>query len=140
MLEVAAEFNCPVVLPFLDGPDPLHLRHTTGDPIVAMVAWFEAMLRKAAGFGVRDNMILDPGTGFAPLGWEWESRYHYQKHVYSNLDQLRVFGLPIYIALPWKDTPQHHELLDIVIRQRVEWGRCHYPLVVRAAEHRLSPP
>ena len=138
MLAVAAEFECPVVLPFLNGPDPLHLQHTDGDPVEAMVDWFEEMLRRSERYGVRGNVILDPGTGFAPLGWEWESRYHYQKHVYSNLDRLRVFGLPIYIALPWRDTAQHAELLDIVIRQRVEWGRCHYPGVVRAAEARID--
>ena len=26
----------------------------------------------------------------------------YQKQVYSNLEALRVFGLPLYIALPWR--------------------------------------
>jgi dihydropteroate synthase len=58
----------------------------------------------------------------------------YQKIVYSQLDRLRVYDLPLYIALPWKDTVQHAELLDIVIGQDPEYGRAHYPDRIRAAE------
>ena len=46
--------------------------------------------------------------------------------------QLRRFGLPLYIALPWKETAQHDELLEIVVRQQPEFGRAHYPAKVRA--------
>ena len=45
-----------------------------------------------------------------------------------------MFGLPLYIALPWKETDQHDELLEIVIRNRPEFGRAHYPAKVRAVE------
>jgi dihydropteroate synthase len=138
MMEVAAEFGCPVILPFLNGPDPRALRHVEGDPIEAMVEWFDVMLRRSDPFGIRGNMILDPGTGFAPLAWEWASRYHFQKYVYSNLDKLRVFDLPLYIALPWKVTDQHMELLDIVLGQDVEYGRTHYPATIVAAADRLG--
>jgi dihydropteroate synthase len=140
MMEVAAEFGCPVVLPYLNGPDPRSLRHVEGDPLTAMVEWFGYMLERADAFGIRENMILDPGTGFAPLAWEWASRYHFQKHVYSGLDRLRVFNLPLYIALPWKVTDQHMELLEIVIRQQVEYGRTHYPETVIATADRLGYP
>ena len=64
----------------------------------------------------------------------------YQKQVYSNLDAMRVFGLPLYIALPWKDTVQHNELLDIVISRDPEYGRAHYPDRIRAAERRAAQP
>ena len=57
--------------------------------------------------------------------------------MYENLDALRVFGLPIYIALPWKETAQHDELLEIVVRQQPEFGRVHYPAKVRAFERRI---
>ena len=107
MWELAAERRVPVVLPFMLGPDPLHLEHVHGDAVDVMIGWFEDKLRTADRFGVRDLMILDPGTGFAPLGWEWATRYHYQKHIYSNLDRLRAFDLPIYVALPWRVTDQH---------------------------------
>ena len=77
---------------------------------------FEARLADADRYGLRHRCIVDPGTGFAPSNWPWEERYLYQKRVYSNLDALRRWGLPIYIALPWKDTPQHWELMEIVLR------------------------
>lgn len=140
MMEVAAEFGCPVVLPYLNGPDPRSLKHVDGDPLEAMIEWFGIKLQQADAFGIRQNMILDPGTGFAPLAWEWASRYHFQKHVYSGLDRLRVFDLPLYIALPWKVTDQHMELLEIVIKQRVDYGRCHYPETVVATSDRLGVP
>jgi dihydropteroate synthase len=40
--------------------------------------------------------------------------------------------------LPWKDTVQHNELLEIVIEQGPEYGRSHYPDRVRAAEARVA--
>jgi dihydropteroate synthase len=42
--------------------------------------------------------------------------------------------LPLYIALPWRDTPQHDELLEIVLTQQPEFGRAHYPAKVRSVE------
>ena len=138
MWELAAEREVPVVLPFMLGVDPLHLEHVHGDAVEVMLEWFEAKLTVADTYGVRSQMILDPGTGFAPLGWEWASRYHYQKHVYSNLDRLRSFDLPMYIALPWRVTDQHEELLEIVLRQDVTFGRAHYPAHVREVEATIT--
>ncbi len=92
----------------------------------------------ARRYGVRERCILDPGTGFAPPNWPWEQRYHYQKEVYTRLDELRVFGLPLYIALPWRRTDQHDELLEIVVRQQPEFGRVHHPERVRQLEQRLG--
>ncbi len=135
MWQVAVEFpDVPVVVPFLSGPNPRAMDRVNGDPVAAIVDFFEARLRDADRFGARKRCILDPGTGFAPPQWPWPERYVYQKQVYSNLDALRVFGLPLYIALPWKETDQHDELLDIVVRQRPEFGRCHYPAKIRRFE------
>lgn len=136
MFEVAAEFGCPIVLPFINGPDPLRLQHLPSgyDPVKLIVEWFEAQLTVADRFGVRANCVIDPGTGFAPHHWEWSDRFLYQREVYSRLDELRVFGLPLYIALPWKETAQHAELLDIVVSREPEYGRCHYPVRIRQAE------
>ncbi len=140
MWPVAAELATSVVLPFLNGPDPRHLRHMDAgaDPVDVMVEWFEARLAVADRYGIRHKMILDPGTGFAPSEWPWEQRYVFQKHVYSNLDALERFGLPVYIALPWKETAQHDELLEIVLAQRVDYGRCHYPAKVVATARKLG--
>jgi dihydropteroate synthase len=134
MWELAAERHVPVVLPFMLGDDPLHLQHVHGDAVEVMLEWFDAKLTVATRYGIRHLMILDPGTGFAPLGWEWSDRYHYQKHIYSNLNRLRAYDLPIYIALPWRVTEQHEELLGIVLRHGVQYGRAHYPAHVREVE------
>jgi dihydropteroate synthase len=137
MWEVAAEFDVPIVVPFLSGPNPREMVHVRRDPVEAIVEFFEARLADADRYGLRHRCIVDPGTGFAPSAWPWEERYRYQKRVYSNLDALRRFGLPLYIALPWKDTVQHDELLEIVVRQHPEFGRAHRPAHVRDVEARV---
>ena len=138
MWRVAADFRVPIVLPFLSGPDPRHMELVRADPIGVMLDFFEARLGDADRWGLRDLCILDPGTGFAPSNWPWEERYLYQKHVYSNLVRLRRFGLPLYIALPWKETVQHDELLAIVLGQEPEYGRAHYPEKIRRVERELG--
>ena len=45
-----------------------------------------------------------------------------------------MFGLPLYIPLPWKHTAQHDELLSIVVAREPEYGRAHEPERIRAAE------
>ena len=138
MWEVAAEFQVPIVLPFLSGPNPREMDMVRTDPVQAMIDFFEHQLAIADRFGMRSSCILDPGTGFAPSNWPWEERFLYQKHVYSNLQELRRFDLPLYIALPWKETAQHDELLEIVLRQRPDYGRAHYPEKVRRVERELG--
>lgn len=134
MWEVAADFDVPIVVPFLSGPNPREMEHVRADPVATMLDFFEARLRDADRFGARRRCILDPGTGFAPSEWPWEQRFVYQREVYTRLDELRTFGLPIYIAMPWKETAQHDELLDSVVRQQPEFGRVHYPAKVRRFE------
>jgi dihydropteroate synthase len=136
MWEVAADFDVPIVVPFLSGPNPREMDHVRTDPVQTIVDFFEARLADADRYGLRHRCIIDPGTGFAPSNWPWEERYLYQRVVYSNLDALRVFGLPLYIALPWKETEQHDELLDIVIAGKPEFGRAHYPAKIRRFEAR----
>ena len=138
MWEIAAEHGVPIVVPFLSGPDPRSMSHVTIDPIEAISDFFETRLRQAERYGVRDKCILDPGTGFAPSNWPWDERYHYQKIVYTRLDELRRFGLPLYVALPWRRTAQHDELLEIVVAKQPEYGRVHYPERVRDVERRLG--
>ncbi|MCU1393401.1 MAG: folP [Ilumatobacteraceae bacterium] len=138
MWAVAAEYEVPIVVPFLSGPNPREMAHVTTDPVEALIEFFDARLADADRFGLRERCIIDPGTGFAPSNWPWAQRYEYQKIVYSNLDALRRWDLPLYIALPWKDTPQHWELMEIVLRQQPEYGRVHYPDQVRALERTLG--
>ena len=138
MWEVATEFDVPIVVPFLSGPNPRAMEMVERDPVEAIIEFFDARLRDADRYGLRHRCVLDPGTGFAPSNWPWEARYLYQKQVYSNLAAMRVFGLPLYIALPWKETAQHDELLEIVIRNQPEFGRVHYPAKVRSFEQRIA--
>ncbi len=137
MWEVAVDFDVPIVVPFLSGPNPRAMEMVDRDPVEAINEFFDARLRDADRYGLRHRCVLDPGTGFAPSNWPWEERYVYQKRVYSNLDAMRVFDLPLYIALPWKETAQHDELLEIVVQARPEFGRVHYPAKVRDFERRL---
>jgi dihydropteroate synthase len=42
MLALAAEYACPVVLPFLSGPDPLRMEHVTDhDPMQVLLDFFD---------------------------------------------------------------------------------------------------
>lgn len=134
MLRFAAERECPVVLPFMLGPDPRHLKHVQGDPVEVMVSFFEERLSVMETFGLRERCYLDPGTGFAPGHWEWAERYEYQKLIYTGLDQLRQFDLPIYVPVPWKQTDDRMELLDIVLGHEIDFARAHLPGQVRERE------
>ena len=139
MVQLAAEQDVPVVVPFVWGADPKASRPVSGDPVEVICGWFERSLRLWEAAGVeRRRLILDPGTGFGPPGWEWADRYRYQKRVYENLGALRAFGLPLYLPLPWKQTDQHNELLDICIRAGFDYGRCHRPDRVLEAMQRLG--
>jgi dihydropteroate synthase len=138
MWQVATDFDVPIVVPFLSGPNPRAMEMVYRNPVESIIEFFDARLRDADRYGLRDRCVLDPGTGFAPSNWPWAERYIYQKQVYSNLGAMRVFGLPLYIALPWKETAQHDELLEIVIRNHPEYGRVHYPAKVRAFEQRIA--
>ncbi len=131
MIELAAEREVPVVLPFMLGPDPRHLKHVEGDPVQVMVDWFDLQLERAARWGIRERLMLDPGTGFAPPHWDWEDRFQYQKIIYTGLDRLRSFELPIYVPIAWKQTPDRLELIDLVLAQEVEYVRAHIPLQIR---------
>lgn len=134
MWQVAAEFDVPVVVPFLSGPDPRRMTMVAGDPVDAIIDFFDERLRAADRHGLRHRCILDPGTGFAPPAWPWEERYLYQKEVYGRLGELRRFDLPLYVALPWRRTAEHDELLELVVRQRPEYARVHHPDRVRDVE------
>ena len=117
---------------------PKRMVRVGGDPLASIEEFFAARLADADRYGLRDRCLLDPGTGFAPPAWPWAQRYEYQKIVYSGLDRLRRFDRPLYIALPWKETDQHEELLELVVRQAPEYGRAHRPGHVREVERRLA--
>ena len=51
MIELAASREVQVVLPFMLGPDPRHLKHIEGDPVQVMVDWFDLQLERAQSGG-----------------------------------------------------------------------------------------
>lgn len=140
MLEFAAERECDIVLPFMLGPDPRHLKHVDGDPVEVMVSWFGERLDEMDAYGIRERCYLDPGTGFGPAHWDWDTRAEYQRKIYSGLDRLRVYDLPIYVPVPWKQTPDRMELLDIALAHNIDFARAHYPAQVRERHEALNGP
>jgi len=128
MIALAADRGVPVVLPFLSGIDPKAMSFVEGDPMEVILPWFERKLAEVTAAGVKESQIIvDPGTGFGPADWSWDDRRIYQDSVYSQLDKLRVFGMPVYMALPWKFDGGRLELLDILLRVGFDYGRTHLP-------------
>lgn len=128
MVALAGDRGVPVVLPFLSGVDPKAMSFIEGDPMDVILPWFEQTLARVVAAGVAESQIIvDPGTGFGPANWDWEDRRVYQDSVYSQLDRLRVFGMPIYMALPWKFDGGRLELLDTLLRVGFDYGRAHLP-------------
>lgn len=133
MLALASEFRCPVIIPFLNGPNPKQLEPVQSDPIDAMLAFFSERLSQCTSAGVSD-IYLDPGLGFFPIGTNWPSRYHLQQHVYRRLNELRCFGKPLYVNLPFFDDEINRALFDELVRAKVEVGRTHFPRRIRKWE------
>ncbi len=127
MAQLAAEYDCQIVLPFLSGPDPKNLAMVTGHPLDTMVAWFEQRLADADTLGIRENIVVDPGTGFGPANWDWPDRFRYVLETYQGLERLRVFGLPLYISAPWVVSEERRLLLDTFLSHDVEFVRSHFP-------------
>ena len=138
MVDLAAERQVPVVLPFLNGNDPKSLEFASGDPLETILPWFDETLTKLEKSGIKQQqLILDPGTGFGPADWAWEERQQFQERIYRNLERLRVFGLPVYIALPWKMEEGRRELLDILLEVGFDYGRTHIPEQILDAQKEL---
>lgn len=138
MIDLAADREVPVVLPFLNGDDPKSLEFINGDPLETILPWFETTLEKLEKSGIKKGqLILDPGTGFGPADWAWEERFKFQERIYRNLERLRIFELPIYIALPWKMEDGRRELLDILLEVGFDYGRTHVPKQVLDASSEI---
>lgn len=139
MIEVAASGNCQVILPFISGADPKAMELVTGDPYETILAWFEEALERLSVAGIgQERIVIDPGTGFGPSDWDWQDRYRYQLAVYSGLDKLRTFGLPVYVALPWKMDGGRRELLEILLTVGFDYGRTHLPAQILQVQAELA--
>jgi len=86
MAEVAAEFGCPVIL--------MHNRHDRHyrDLLADVAADLRESVEIARKAGVSDeNIILDPGIGFA-------KDYHENLRVMKALDELAALGFPLLLG------------------------------------------
>lgn len=131
MVELAAEREVAVVLPFMLGRDFRAIRSVSGDPVEVMVEWFAHHIQRLRGGGIGQRILLDCGVGFGPHDVDWPERAAYQRAIYGDLDVLRQFGLPLYVPVPWLQTPDRLELLDVALSQEPDYVRAHRPAQVR---------
>lgn len=134
VIEAIAESGLPVVVPFLNGPNPRDLRpFDTTDPLALMLPWFERALERAQRAGVQ-AVILDPGTGYAQPHLTPAEKEAYQRRVYPQLPRLREFGRPLLVALPRKPSRAVTlELARMIVAAGVDFLRAHDPLLAAEA-------
>lgn len=140
MVELAACSGVPVVLPFMLGRDFRSVRDVRGDPVTVMVEWFASRIERLRQAGVTQRLLLDCGVGFGPHDMDWPQRAAYQRAIYSGLGELRRFDLPLYVPVPWLQTPDRLELLDLALSQQPDYIRAHRPAQVRAHHAALTAP
>ena len=136
MIELAAEREVTVVLPFMLGRDFRSVRDVSGDPVTVMVEWFASRIEQLRHAGVTQQLLLDCGVGFGPHDMDWPERAAYQRAIYSGLGELRRFDLPLYVPVPWLQTPDRLALLDLALSQQPDYVRAHRPAQVR--EHHAA--
>jgi len=108
MLELASEFNVPIVLMHMKG-NPLNMQNNTSyDSIIDNIcAFFEERIGIAKDYGISDNnIILDPGIGF---GKSLDDNFV----IVKNIDKFKKTGYKVLIGLSRKaflayknDTPK----------------------------------
>ena len=97
MLEIAAEYDCPIVLMHMKGVPATMQNNPYCDDIMSdIISFFEMKLKRAESFGIkRNNLILDPGIGFG-------KRREDNDVILNNLDTLKQFNLQVLIGLSRK--------------------------------------
>ena len=139
MVELAAERRVTVVLPFMLGRDFRSVRDVSGDPVAVMAEWFASRIERLRRAGVAQRLLLDCGVGFGPHDMDWPERAAYQRAIYGGLGELRRFDLPLYVPVPWLQTPDRLELLDLALSQQPDYVRAHRPAQVRDHYAALTP-
>ncbi|MDF1557803.1 MAG: dihydropteroate synthase [ANME-2 cluster archaeon] len=93
MVEVAREYNCPVVVMASD--------NMPGDPLGmdAVMRSLEGIIRKSEDAGISpDKIIIDPAIG----KWLPEKAPMYDLQTIDQLERLKVFGKPVLVAISRK--------------------------------------
>ncbi len=93
MREVAAQFDCPVVVMHMQGsPQNMQDQPQYDDVILDIRAFFDERIDLALASGIkRDRIILDPGIGFGKT-------LEHNKKIIQHLSAFRALGLPILIG------------------------------------------
>ena len=97
MLNLAAEYECPIVLMHMKGvPETMQDNPYYDDIMADIISFFERKLTTAQALGIKsENLILDPGIGFG-------KRVKDNDLILHNLDKLKQFNHKILIGLSRK--------------------------------------
>lgn len=139
MIAAVAESGLPVVVPFLNGPNPREIVPMgPGDPVPAVMAWFAAAAARARAAGIT-QVILDPGTGYAQPAISWEDKEIWQRRIYPHLPRLRAMGFPVFVAPPWKPPDDLlPDLARIVRETELDFLRAHNVAIAAQAVRRAQ--
>jgi dihydropteroate synthase len=98
MFSLVAESGCGYVLMHIEGPPRVDRPwRQYGDVVDHLKAWFEGRVELARELGVAvEQIAIDPGLDF-DLSPEQDLE------IMRRLDELRSFGLPLYVSLSRKD-------------------------------------
>lgn len=97
MLEIAALFNCPIVLMHMQG-NPVTMQNEPfyEDVMDELKHYFESRIELAKNIGLKDSqIIIDPGIGFG-------KRIIDNDTIINNLGDLKQFGFPVLIGISRK--------------------------------------
>ena len=97
MLEIAALFNCPIVLMHMQG-NPLTMQNEPiyDDIMYELKHYFESKIELAKNIGLKDSqIIIDPGIGFG-------KRVIDNDTIINKLGELKQFGFPVLIGISRK--------------------------------------
>ena len=97
MAEVAAAFECPVVLMHMQGaPATMQKEPRYADVVEEIKRFFEERLKFATRHGIReDRLILDPGIGFG-------KSLEHNLEILRRLSEFRPLGRPILVGVSRK--------------------------------------
>jgi dihydropteroate synthase len=97
MLEIAALFNCPIVLMHMQG-NPVTMQNEPfyEDVMDELKHYFESRIEMAKNIGLKDSqIIIDPGIGFG-------KRIIDNDTIINNLGDLKQLGFPVLIGISRK--------------------------------------
>jgi len=136
MVNVAREFNCPIVIMHNEGiparKDVVYNVSTSSETIVnKIVSWLQKQTNYAIKNGIKkENIIIDPGIGFGKTPEE-------NFFIIENLFEFKSLGFPILIgpsrksfikAIHGEDTDiekKSKEIVDLCIRNGADIVRIH---------------